>query len=197
MRRALGKPGLWAGFFLAALPLLAQEGGGGGQESHTLIWQWANFAILAGLLGWIIVKQGGPALAARTKQIQEGLAAGEKAKAEADARAASVQQKLANLESEIAALRTSAREEREREAERIRREGGAEITRVHRQAELEIEAAGKQAHLDVQRFAARLAIELAEHKIREKMTPEIQAELLHSFASGLSAKQMAQIQVRK
>jgi F-type H+-transporting ATPase subunit b len=197
MRIAIGKPGFWAGFFLAALPLLAQEGGGGGHESNTLIWQWANFAILAGLLGWIIVKQGGPVLAARTKQIQEGLAAGEKAKAEADARAASVQQRLANLESEIAALRASAKEERDREAERIGREGEAEIARVHRQAELEIEAAGKQAHLDVRRFAARLAIELAEQKIRERMTPEIQSGLLHSFAAGLSAKQMAQIQVKK
>ena len=53
-----------------------------------IIWQTMNFVILAGLLGWLIVKQGGPLLAARSKEIAEGLAAGEKAKAEADARAA-------------------------------------------------------------------------------------------------------------
>jgi F-type H+-transporting ATPase subunit b len=191
MRATLRKAGPWLGLLFTALPLLAQEGGGAeAKESSTLIWQWANFAILAGLLGWIIAKQGGPALAARGKQIQDGLAAGEKAKAEAEARAADVQAKLANLEGEIAGLRTSSKEEREREADRIRREGAAEIARVHRQAELEIEAAGKQAHLDVQRFAARLAIELAEQRIRERMTPEVQSELLRSFAGGLQTGQV-------
>ena len=87
-----------------------------------LIWEVLNFLILAWLLGWLAVKQGGPLLAARSKEIGEGLAAGEKAKAEADARAAQVQAKLANLETDVAGLRNIAKEEREREADRIRRE---------------------------------------------------------------------------
>jgi len=180
-------------FLLAAfaLPLLAQEGGSAPAESNTIIWQWSNFAILAGLLAWVIAKQGGPALTARTKTIQEGLEAGERAKADAEARAAGVQQKLANLENEIAALRAEAREERDREAERIRREGQAEIARVHSQAELEIEAAGKLARLEVQRFAAKLAIDLAEQKVRERMNPEIQADLIRGFVKGLPARQRA------
>jgi F-type H+-transporting ATPase subunit b len=191
MQSGFRKTGLLLLF--AALPLLAQEGGSAAKESNTLIWQWANFLILAGLLGWIIVKQGGPALAARTKQIQDGLTAGEKAKAEAEARAAAVNQKLANLEGEIAALRASAREEQEREAERIRREGEAEMARLHRQSEAEIDAAGKLAQLEVKRFAARLAIELAEQKIREGMTPQVQSGLLRNFAAGLPATQSRQV----
>ena len=86
-----------------------------------LIWQILNFLILAGGLGYLAVKQGGPLLAARSKEITDGLAAGEKAKAEADARAAQVQAKLANLEKDIAGLRAEAKDEREREADRIRR----------------------------------------------------------------------------
>jgi F-type H+-transporting ATPase subunit b len=175
-----------------ALPVLAQEGGSG-EKSNTLIWQWANFIILAGLLGWIIVKQGGPALAARTRQIQEGLAAGEKAQAEADARAAAVTQKLATLDREIAGLRAGSKEEQAREAERILRDSQVEISRIQHQAEMEIEAAGKQAKLDVQRFAARLAIELAEQRIRETITPELQASLVSAFAAGLPATQVRQV----
>jgi F-type H+-transporting ATPase subunit b len=151
-----------------------------------LLWQVLNFVILAGLLGWLIVKQGGPLLATRSKEIADGLAAGEKAKAEADTRAAQVQARLANLETEVAALRASAKEEREREAERIRRDTQSEIARIHFQAGHEIESAGKHARMEVQRAAAKMAVELAEQKVRARMSPEIQAVLLRSFLTGLA-----------
>ncbi len=152
------------GFILLAAPALAQEAAGGPEKPNILVWQILNFLILAGLIGWMAVKQGGPLLASRKKGIQEGLAAGESAKADADARAAEVQKKLGNLEKEIAELRSGAREERDREADRIRRETKAEIARIHAQAEQEIDSAGKLARIEVQRAAARLAVELAEQK---------------------------------
>jgi F-type H+-transporting ATPase subunit b len=143
--------------------------------------------MLAGLLGWLTVKYGGPLLVARSKQIHEGLAAGEKARAEADARAAEVQARLANLEKEIASMRLNAREEREREADRIRRDTQNEIARIHQQAEQEMESAGKLARLDVQRAAARLAIDLAEQKVRARMSPDVQSALLQAFLSDLTS----------
>ena len=165
---------------LAALPLLAEEGGGPEKPSMEL-WKWLNFAILAGLLGYIAIKQGGPAFAARSKGITDGLAAGEKAKAEADKRAAEVSAKLSNLESEIVKLRSQAHEEREREADRVRKDAAAEISRLQHQVQAEIQSAGKQARFEVQRFAAKMAIDLAEQKVRGRMNPEVQATLLNSF----------------
>lgn len=169
----------------AATPLLAQESGSAAtHESAGLeIWKWVNFLILGGLIGWMIVKMGGPALQTRSKDIGEGLAAGERAKAEADARAAEVKAKLANLETEIAAMQASARQEREREAERIRADSQKEMARIRQQLDQEVEAAGKMARLEVQRYAAKLAIDLAEQKVRARMTPEVQASLLESFVS--------------
>lgn len=177
-----------------ALPALAQETGKG-EKPDMLIWEVLNFLILAGVIGWLVAKQGTPRLAARSKGITEGLAAGEKAKAEADARAKAVQAKLANLEKEIASLRSDAKEEREREADRILRDTQAEIARMHHQAEQEIEAAGKQARREVQRAAAFLAIELAESKVRARMSPDEQTALLESFlkdlATGVTRRQNA------
>jgi len=170
---------LVAGILIAA-PLLAEESGPA-PNPDLEVWKWVNFVILAGLLFWIAVKQGGPALQARTRDIGEGLAAGEKAKAEADVRAAEVQAKLANLEKEIAAMHASAREELNREADRIRSDSQKEIARVHQQLEQETESAAKLAKLEVQRYAARLAIDLAEQKVRARMTPDVQAALLESF----------------
>jgi F-type H+-transporting ATPase subunit b len=155
--------------------------------SHpALIWTVLNFFILAGVLSWLASKFGGPMLTARSKEISGGLAAGEKAKADADRHAAEVQAKLANLEKEIAGLRDEARAERERETERIKRETQAEIVRIHAQAEYEIESAGKRARVELQHAAARLAIELAETKVRARMTPEVQASLVQGFVTDLS-----------
>jgi F-type H+-transporting ATPase subunit b len=180
---------------LAALPAFAQESGGA-EKPSMLIWQTLNFLILAGLLGWLVVKQGGPLLAARSKEITEGLAAGEIAKAEADVRAAEVEAKLGNLEKEINALRSSAKEERDREADRIRQDTQAEIARIHHQAEMEIESSGKQARLDVQRAAAALAIDLAEKKVRARMSTDVQSALLETFLkdlTGVAARAQASV----
>ncbi len=150
-----------------------------------MIWTVLNFLILAGGLAWLTSKYGAPLLQARSKGIAEGLAAGEKARAEADKRAAEVQAKLANLEKEIAALRAEAKAERDREADRIRRDAQNEMARIHAQAENEIESAGKQAKLEVQRAAAKLAIELAESKVRARMSPDVQASLVQGFVADL------------
>lgn len=180
-----------AGAFLIAIPLLAQEGGESGGKKpgltplELLLWTSLNFLILAGFLAYLSVKLGGPALRKRGEEIRAGLAAGEKAKAEADARAAQVQAQLANLGKEVDSIRAAAKEERDREAERIRRETQAEMERIRTQAEHEIESAGKMARLDVQRAAAKMAIGLAETKIRARMSPEIQSALLQGFLSDL------------
>jgi F-type H+-transporting ATPase subunit b len=175
------------GLALVAIPAFAQESGGA-EKPSLLLWQVLNFFILAGLIGWLIAKNGGPFLAARSKAIADGLAAGTKARAEADARAAEVQKKLDNLQHEIDAIRSGAQEEREREADRIRREAQAEMVRIQHQAGMEIESSGKLARLEVQRAAAALAIGLAETKIRARMAPDVQSSLLQSFLKDLAAK---------
>lgn len=172
-----------AALVLAAAPLLAQESGA--PKPDMTLWEWLNFAILAILLGWIVVKQGGPALRARSRQIQEGLEAGQKAKAEADARAAAVEARLAGLGQEIAAMRTNAAAERAREAERMRVDTQDEIARIQRQCRQELESLGKLARLEVQRTAATLAMELAEQKVRARMSPELQLTLIQGFLEDL------------
>lgn len=171
--------------FLLALPALAAEEAPQA-EGPSPIWTVLNFLILVGVLGYLIAKNLGPALVARGRQIQEGLAAGEKAKAEAEARGAAVQAQLANLGSEIDKLRIAASEDREREASRLKRETEAELARIELHAAQEIESAGKLAKLEVRRYAARLAIELAEQKLRARMSDDVQASLLQNFIGDLA-----------
>ncbi len=169
---------------LHAFVLLAEDAASKPEISP--IWKWLNFAMLVGILGYLISKNVGPILADRSKQIQEGLAAGEKARVEADTRAAAVQAKLADLSSEISRMQAQAKVELEREAERLKKDTEREIGRIQQHASQEIESAGKLARLEVQRFAARVAIELAERKVRARMSPEVQSALLGNFIDGLS-----------
>jgi len=169
---------------LYALPAFAQEGGG--LKEVPEYWKWLNFLILAGILGYLTAKNLGPALADRTRKIQEGLAAGEKAKAEADARAAAVQAKLNDLEFQISLMRDEAKQDREREAGRIRTESEREVERIQQHAVQEVESAAKVARLEVQRLAAKAAIELAERKVRARMSPEVESALLGAFLDDLS-----------
>ena len=84
-------------------------------------------------------------------------------------------------------MQVEAREEREREAGRIRQETQNELGRLLRHAEMEIESAGKLARLEVQRHAAKLAIDLAEQKLRARMSPETEKTLLDRFVKDIAA----------
>ncbi|HKD07171.1 MAG TPA: ATP synthase F0 subunit B [Bryobacteraceae bacterium] len=177
---------LLMGVLLIALPALAEESKSGESGGISPIWTWINFLILVGVLGYLIAKNMGPMLAARSHKIQEGLAAGERAKADATARAAAVEAQLKNLGSEIEKLRASAAADREREADRIARDTENELARIEQHAGQEIESAGKAARLDVRRYAAKLAIELAEQKLRARMSPDVQADLVRNFIGDIA-----------
>ncbi len=63
-------------------------------------WKWANFLLLAGLLGWLVKKNAGPYYAARSLQIKKDMIAAADFLKQAEARAAEVERHLAGLEAE-------------------------------------------------------------------------------------------------
>jgi F-type H+-transporting ATPase subunit b len=155
-------------------------------EEINELWKWPNFLLLAGLLGYLIKKHGGPILESRSQQIRESLEAGEKAKAEAEAVAAKVQVKIANLDREISKLRAAAQADLEKEAERIRRDAEAEMTRIEQHTAVEIVSIGKHARMELRQYATTLAMDLAEQKIRARMSPDVQSTLLENFSGDIS-----------
>jgi F0F1-type ATP synthase membrane subunit b/b' len=156
-------------------------------EEVNPLWKWPNFLLLVGLLGYLIKKHGAPLLTARSESIRESLEAGKKAKADADARAAAVQTKIANLDRDIAEFRASALADLEREAERIRHQAESELTRIEQHTAAEIVAYGKQTRLELRQHVAKLAMDLAEQKIRARMSPDTQATLVSNFSGDLSS----------
>lgn len=175
------------------LPMAAQtpEGEGkkaeeSGTSNSTLFWEWANFALLAGGLGYITKKNVGPYFAQRSQAIRKGMIEAEAVRAEADAKIADVDRRLANLKSEIEALKRNAQQEADAEAQRVRREADAEMAKIQTHLADEIASASKAARLELRRYAAELALSLAEQKIAARMTPQVQDRLVGTFVATMA-----------
>ena len=147
--------------------------------------KWANFLILAGVLGYFIGKHAGPFFAARSAGIRKDMEDSLRQRQEADAKAADVDRRLANLEQEIAALRAQGEGEAKAETERMARQTEAEIAKIQAHAEQEIVSAGKAARMALRRYSADLAMGLAEQKVRARMTPDTEDALVEGFVRNL------------
>jgi F-type H+-transporting ATPase subunit b len=155
------------------------------QGDKWIWWKWANFAILAGGLGYLIRKNVPPLFQKQSEEIQSALAEAAKIKQEAAAYAASVEARLANLQDEIQKLRESAHSEMTAESERIRRETEHHLQRIREQTTQEIELMTRAAKDELRKYAAELAIGLAEERIRFRMNPETQDRLVNGFVHDL------------
>jgi F-type H+-transporting ATPase subunit b len=176
-----------------SLSVFAQEGKeaegakpeGSEKSEPSEIWKWANFAILAVALGYVVTKTIPPAFKARTAEIQKGIAEARTIKEEADKRAAAVEAKIKSLGADIEKLRTESKAEMQAEGSRIQQETAAQIARLEAQAALEIEVAGKAAQRDLKAYAAKLALELAEQRVRTRLDGAAEAGLVNGFVQDL------------
>jgi F-type H+-transporting ATPase subunit b len=167
----------------------AEPGGGHAEEPDALLfWRWANFVLLAMGLGYLIMKAVPPAFAARTSNIQKGIAEARAYKAKADQRAAQIEARMTSLGTEIENLRAQSKSEMQQEGERIRQETAASLRKLEEQSRLEIESAAKLAQSELKHYAAELALDLAEQRIRARMDGATEAALIERFAHDLNGR---------
>jgi F-type H+-transporting ATPase subunit b len=187
MRRATLAVALGLAFVSYALPqeAPAAKTNEGEQSGSMIWWKWANFVILAGGLGYLIRKHVPPLFQKQSSEITSALAEAAKIKQEAAEYAAGIEARLGNLQNEIQQLRESAHSEMTAESERIRRETEHHLQRIHEQTAQEIELMTRAAKDDLRKYAAELAIGLAEERIRFRMNPETQDRLVNGFVHDL------------
>ncbi len=155
------------------------------QSDPWIWWKWANFAILAAGLAYLVVKYVPPLFRKQADELQSALAESAKLKQEAAAYAASVEARLANLQNEIQKLREDAHAEMTAESARIRSETEHHAQRIREQSVQEIELMTRAAKDELRKYSAELAIGLAEERIRFRLNPELQDRLVNGFLSDL------------
>ncbi len=94
---------------------------------------------------------------------------------------AEVDRKLASLGEEVKKMREQARVEWEREHDRLRQEADSDIEHIHHNVAAEIEAFRLEGSRNLKRHTARLALELAERRLRNRFAEGEPDDLLQNF----------------
>lgn len=170
---------------LFAASMYAQEPGVEPRGDGWIAWKWGNFLILIGAAIYFTKRFAPNLFLTRTKEIQKDITEAQATKAAAEKRAAEMEARLATLGAEIEKFRAQSKAEMEHEAERIRQETERQIERLTKQAEQEIESAGNLAMRELREYAAKLALDLAEQRIRTRLDQATEAGLIEDFTKGL------------
>jgi F-type H+-transporting ATPase subunit b len=143
----------------------------------------ANFAILAGAIVFFARKSVPMMMRARNQEIQKGIEDARKASVEATARLTEIEARLARLDGEVSSLKSVAEADFSAEEARIKQQAEEDARHVVEAAQQDIAAATRTAQRELKTFAAELAVNLAEKKI--KVDPQTDEALVRGFVSQL------------
>ena len=183
-----------AAFLLGTSAIYAQESTAKKIEEKVdevdklIAWKWANFGLLVIGAGYFLAKGLPPFFKSRTAEIQKDITDAQATKLAAEKRAAEMDARLNTLGAEIEKFRAQAKIEMEQEAARIRQETAHQIEKMQKQAEQEIESAGNLASRELREYAAKLALDLAEQRIRTRLDASTEAALVDDFTKDLGSR---------
>lgn len=142
-----------------------------------------NFAVVAFLVFYFLRKKLPGFFQARNESIRARIDEARKTSEEARRRLQDVEGRLSRLDVEIAAMRQEADDNAHAEEKRIMAEAENERRRIVATAEQEIAAAANNARRELKAYAAELAVDLAEKKIR--VGQDADRELVREFTTQL------------
>lgn len=158
-------------------------------EGHGImdtVWRLANFAILAFLLVYFLRTPIAAYLASRSTQIRQDLVTASEMRATATAQLAEIDKKMQALPGELDALTRQGAEDVKAEQARIAKAAEDERVRLLEQTRREIDMRLRIARRELTEHAARLAVAVAEQRIKRSITPEDQVRLVDRYASQLT-----------
>ena len=151
----------------------------------SIVWKWGNFILLFGGLAYYLRRPLREFLQTRAQGIEEGLASGRRAQEEAAAKMSSIEARLARLDEEIDGLKRQATRESEEERRRIIDSSHAEAEKIVAAARREIEALQRSARMELKAHVARLAVDLAEERLRRDLEPSQDQRIISRFVRSL------------
>lgn len=194
---------------LASSSLLAETGAtgeGGHHEAHVANWwglgsQYAQspalgfvtitFLIFVSGLLWILKPRISSLLEERSYNVKKAIEEAQRARADAEARARDAENKLASLAGEMAKLRNEFEQQGKVELQRIEKMAEEAAVRIGKDAEDTINAESERARQVLRAEAAKLALELAEERIRGALSGDDDTRLQKALIAGLAARPSA------
>ena len=153
------------------------------QESSARLFEYLNFAILAGAILFAMFKYLPKTFRANREDIQHRLLDARTATEQANERLAAIEQRLSRLDEEIAAIARQAEKDSVEDEARIKASIETERQRIVEAVGRDIAAASSAAQRDLKRFAAGLAVDRAAQRIA--LTEDDDRALVREFSSSL------------
>lgn len=152
-------------------------------ETAARTMEWINCAIVVLPVVWLLFSFLPKTFKKRNAVIAGKIAEAQTASAQASARLQVVEARLANLDTEIAGIRSQVDADAERDQKRHTEQVEEEKRRIVETAEQEIVAASQAAQRELKRYAAQIALEGAMAQL--SLSPETDRELVNEFAQAL------------
>jgi F-type H+-transporting ATPase subunit b len=149
------------------------------------VFRWGNAIILFGALIYVLRKPAGEFFENRKKQISSGLQRAKEAQTGANARMDEIEQRLASMSADIAALRTEAEREAATERDKILAEAKREVDRVVEQSRQEIDRVARSIEREIKEKVADSVVERAGATLQTQMTEDDQKRVVVRFIKKL------------
>jgi F-type H+-transporting ATPase subunit b len=175
------------GFAVVCFASGGGEGGGAhhpdtGAQLKDFAWRVLDFTLLAALLWWALKKANVKgALADRRAGIEKALAEAVTAKEAAERKLAEYADKLARANKEIEEIQAAMKRDSEAEKERILAEAKLSAAKIREQAAHAAEQEVLKARTELREEAGRLAVQLAEKTLVEKIEKSDQDRLVGEY----------------
>ncbi|MFZ2587827.1 MAG: F0F1 ATP synthase subunit B [Alphaproteobacteria bacterium] len=152
-----------------------------------VFWTGTAFFVLLGIMAKFVVPAVDAVLAARAAQIKGDLDAASRERAEAAKLLAGYQDQMAKAQKAAAEMVSQARGEAEALANARIKQVEADLARKADEARKTIEAARTQALRDVEDSVAKLAVDIAEKLVAERMDAKLAGKLTEkALKAGLN-----------
>lgn len=168
-------------FFAAAVG--ASEGGHDDQRAKLINFAWKSldFAVLAGLIYWLVGKKAKDFFAGRRENIGKALAEAASAREEAERKFREYESKLDKANAEIVELTKMIEEQGLAEKQKIIREANAIAEKIKEDAKLRMEQEFKKAKHQLRLEAVRYSTQMAETLLRKNITVEDHEAMVKNY----------------
>jgi F-type H+-transporting ATPase subunit b len=153
------------------------------EESAALLFEYLNFAIIAGAVLFALAKYLPKTFRANRENIQHQLVDARTATEQAHERLAAIEQRLGRLDEEIAAISKQAEKDSVEDEARIKASIETERRRIVDATTKDIAAAASAAQRDLKQFAAGLAVDRAAQRVM--LTQDDDRALVQEFAQSI------------
>jgi F-type H+-transporting ATPase subunit b len=166
---------------------------GGGEESTSVLkaylWPVINFLILVAVMVFMLKKMDIKGFfKKRTELIEQSLREAREAKELAQKALAEVEERLKVKDTELEQILAGAKKSGENEKARLIEEGDKLKARILEQAKTNIDYEVKRAKESIKEEAVEIAMQLAEKKLKEKLSKEEQLKLLEESLAKIEGK---------